>query len=194
VKQPGSHLSLELPGHHTFQPLVAPGLRPATSSAVGCRSVAQAIPVGIERILAGVAVVDRDLRHGARPGLRQLARGLGVAKQVSVMPAPGSRRSRPRRRWRRKCSNHRRSTSPGLRRSRIRRPGARWSRRPRCRTRPATRWSILRTGCRCCPRSCPRARLKKILSAMGLPPQAPKLWPARPPPSESGGEGGGWLN
>jgi hypothetical protein len=36
--------------------------------------------------------------------------------------------------------------------------------------------------------------IKKILSAMELPPQAPKLWPARPPPSESGGEGGDWLN
>jgi hypothetical protein len=36
--------------------------------------------------------------------------------------------------------------------------------------------------------------IKKILSAMGLPTCAPKLWPARPPPSESGGEGGGWLN
>jgi Putative transposase len=36
--------------------------------------------------------------------------------------------------------------------------------------------------------------IKKILSAMGLPTCAPKLWPARPPPSQSGGEGGGWLN
>jgi hypothetical protein len=33
-----------------------------------------------------------------------------------------------------------------------------------------------------------------ILSAMGLPTCAPKLWPARPPPSQSGGEGGDWLN
>jgi len=24
--------------------------------------------------------------------------------------------------------------------------------------------------------------------------EAPKLWPARPPPSQSGGEGGDWLN
>ena len=32
--------------------------------------------------------------------------------------------------------------------------------------------------------------IKKILSAMGLPTEAPKLWPARPPPSQSGGEGG----
>jgi hypothetical protein len=36
--------------------------------------------------------------------------------------------------------------------------------------------------------------IKKILSAMGLPTEAPKLWPARPPPSDSGAEGGGWLN
>jgi hypothetical protein len=36
--------------------------------------------------------------------------------------------------------------------------------------------------------------IKKILSAMGLPTEAPKLCPARPPPSESGGEGGDWLN
>ena len=36
--------------------------------------------------------------------------------------------------------------------------------------------------------------IKKILSAMGLPTCAPKLWPARPPPSQSGGEGGDWLN
>jgi hypothetical protein len=36
--------------------------------------------------------------------------------------------------------------------------------------------------------------IKKILSAMGLPTDAPKLFPARPPPSESGGEGGDWLN
>jgi hypothetical protein len=36
--------------------------------------------------------------------------------------------------------------------------------------------------------------IKKILKAMGLPTEAPKLWPARPPPSESGGEGGDWLN
>jgi hypothetical protein len=36
--------------------------------------------------------------------------------------------------------------------------------------------------------------IKKILSAMGLPTEAPKLWPARPPPCQSGGEGGDWLN
>ena len=36
--------------------------------------------------------------------------------------------------------------------------------------------------------------IKKILSAMGLPTEAPKLWPARPPPSQSSGEGGDWLN
>jgi hypothetical protein len=35
--------------------------------------------------------------------------------------------------------------------------------------------------------------IKKILSAMGLPTEAPKLCPARPPPAESGGEGGDWL-
>jgi hypothetical protein len=36
--------------------------------------------------------------------------------------------------------------------------------------------------------------IKKILSAMGLPTDAPKPYPARPPPSEPGGEGGHWLN
>jgi hypothetical protein len=36
--------------------------------------------------------------------------------------------------------------------------------------------------------------IKKILSAMGLPTEAPKLLPSRPPPSQSGGEGGDWLN
>jgi hypothetical protein len=36
--------------------------------------------------------------------------------------------------------------------------------------------------------------IKKIPSAMGLPTEAPKLFPARPPPSQSGGEGGDWLN
>jgi hypothetical protein len=36
--------------------------------------------------------------------------------------------------------------------------------------------------------------IKKILSAMGLPTEAPKLFPARPPPSQSGGEDGDWLN
>ncbi len=36
--------------------------------------------------------------------------------------------------------------------------------------------------------------VKKILSAMGLPTEAPKPYPARPPPAESGGEGGDWLN
>jgi hypothetical protein len=36
--------------------------------------------------------------------------------------------------------------------------------------------------------------IKKILKAMGLPTCAPKLWPARPPPSQPGGEGGDWLN
>jgi hypothetical protein len=36
--------------------------------------------------------------------------------------------------------------------------------------------------------------IKKILKAMGLPTCAPKLWPARPPPSQSAGEGGDWLN
>ena len=36
--------------------------------------------------------------------------------------------------------------------------------------------------------------IKKILKAMGLPTEAPKLRPARPPPSQSGGEGGDWLN
>ena len=36
--------------------------------------------------------------------------------------------------------------------------------------------------------------ITKILSAMGLPTEAPKPWPARPPPSQSGGEGGDCLN
>jgi hypothetical protein len=35
--------------------------------------------------------------------------------------------------------------------------------------------------------------IKKILSAMGLPTEAPKPHPARPPPSEPG-HGGEWLN
>jgi hypothetical protein len=36
--------------------------------------------------------------------------------------------------------------------------------------------------------------IKKILSAMGLPTEAPKLSPARSPLSEPSGEGGDWLN
>jgi hypothetical protein len=36
--------------------------------------------------------------------------------------------------------------------------------------------------------------IKKILFAMGLPTEAPKLSPARPPPSQAGGESGDWLN
>ncbi len=36
--------------------------------------------------------------------------------------------------------------------------------------------------------------IKKILSAMGLPTEPPNLWLARPPPSQSGGEGRDWLN
>jgi hypothetical protein len=36
--------------------------------------------------------------------------------------------------------------------------------------------------------------IKKILSVMGLPTEAPKLWSARPPPWQSGGEAGDWLN
>jgi hypothetical protein len=36
--------------------------------------------------------------------------------------------------------------------------------------------------------------IKKILSAVGLPTEAPKLRPARPPPAQGGGEGGDWLN
>jgi hypothetical protein len=35
--------------------------------------------------------------------------------------------------------------------------------------------------------------IKKILASMGLPTEAPKPYPARPPPSESG-DGGDWLN
>jgi hypothetical protein len=36
--------------------------------------------------------------------------------------------------------------------------------------------------------------IKKILSAMGVPTEAPKLSLARPPPTQSGGEGGDRLN
>jgi hypothetical protein len=36
--------------------------------------------------------------------------------------------------------------------------------------------------------------IKKILSAMGLPTEAPKPCPARPPPAPSGGEDGALLN
>jgi hypothetical protein len=36
--------------------------------------------------------------------------------------------------------------------------------------------------------------IKKVLSALGLPTDAPKLSPERPPPSESGGAGGDGLN
>jgi hypothetical protein len=36
--------------------------------------------------------------------------------------------------------------------------------------------------------------IKKILSAMGLPTEAPKPCPARPPPAPSGGEDGDLLN
>jgi hypothetical protein len=36
--------------------------------------------------------------------------------------------------------------------------------------------------------------IKKILASMGLPTEAPKPYPARPPPAESGGEDGDWLN
>ena len=36
--------------------------------------------------------------------------------------------------------------------------------------------------------------IKKILAAMGLPTEAPQPWPARPPPTEAGGDGGEWLN
>jgi hypothetical protein len=36
--------------------------------------------------------------------------------------------------------------------------------------------------------------IKKILASMGLPTEAPKPYPARPPPSKSGGDGGDWLN
>jgi hypothetical protein len=36
--------------------------------------------------------------------------------------------------------------------------------------------------------------IKKIPSAMGLPTEAPKLFPARPPASESAGDGRDWLN
>jgi hypothetical protein len=35
--------------------------------------------------------------------------------------------------------------------------------------------------------------IKKILASMGLPTEAPKPYPARPPPSEPG-EGGDYLN
>jgi hypothetical protein len=36
--------------------------------------------------------------------------------------------------------------------------------------------------------------IKKSLKAMGLPTEAPKLTPARPPPTDSGEERGVWLH
>jgi hypothetical protein len=36
--------------------------------------------------------------------------------------------------------------------------------------------------------------IKKVFSAMGLPTERPSLWPAQSTPSQSGGEGGDWLN
>jgi hypothetical protein len=39
-----------------------------------------------------------------------------------------------------------------------------------------------------------RRTVMKILSAMGLPTEAPKRYPERPPPAEAGGEDGDWLN
>jgi hypothetical protein len=36
--------------------------------------------------------------------------------------------------------------------------------------------------------------IKKILAAMDLPTDAPQPWPARPPPTEAGGDGGELLN
>jgi hypothetical protein len=54
---------------------------------------------------------------------------------------------------------------------------------PRCKT-PLRLIALVKTG----------ATIKKILSAMGLPTEAPKLSPARSPPAQSGGEGGDLLN
>jgi hypothetical protein len=54
---------------------------------------------------------------------------------------------------------------------------------PRCKT-PLRLIALIKTD----------ATIKKILSAMGLPTEVPQPYPARPPPSDSGGEGGGWLN
>jgi hypothetical protein len=36
--------------------------------------------------------------------------------------------------------------------------------------------------------------IKKILAAMDLPTEAPQPWPARPPPTEAGEDGGELLN
>jgi hypothetical protein len=54
---------------------------------------------------------------------------------------------------------------------------------PRCKT-PLRLIALLKTD----------DTIIKILSATGLPICAPKLWPPRPPPSQSAGEGGDWLN
>jgi hypothetical protein len=54
---------------------------------------------------------------------------------------------------------------------------------PRCQS-PLRLIALIKTG----------DTIKKILSAMKLPVEASKLYPARPPPAESGGEGGDWLN
>jgi hypothetical protein len=54
---------------------------------------------------------------------------------------------------------------------------------PRCKT-PLRLIALIET----------EATIKKILSAMGLPTEAPKLCPARSPPAQPGGEGGDLLN
>jgi hypothetical protein len=54
---------------------------------------------------------------------------------------------------------------------------------PRCKT-PLRLIALVKTG----------DTINKILSAMGLPTEAPKLSPARSPPNQSGGEGGDLLN
>jgi len=77
-----------------------------------------------------------------------------------------------------------------------------------CRSRTIFSWSDLLRKTFAIDTICPRCKsplrlialietedtITKILSAMGLPTEAPKPWPARPPPSQSGGEGGDCLN
>ena len=51
----------------------AANFRALVDGLCGRPSIGQAEPVGIQGIVAGVADVDRDLRHGARPAVRQRA-------------------------------------------------------------------------------------------------------------------------
>lgn len=49
--------------------------------ASGSLGLGQPEAIGKERIVGGVADVDRDLRFGARPGVGQLGCGLVIAKE-----------------------------------------------------------------------------------------------------------------